>query len=229
MPPPTTFPSLPPPKPPAPPLSVSVIRLASTNCLGTAAGMSTASSGFNDDWFTNNFRVPFPVPIAGTDRGKTGGVFVGSNSYITFGGGADAYENLGPSNPPVVTVFIGSRDTSWSRVLYQDMGGGYGSPARFRLRWEGYNTFSPDGTPVVWEANFYSNNVLQLCIGPNNALTAPGGVSGVSNGAGRWLANFGLLSNSLYIITGLGGGPPSIIAAAMPFRPKQGPLAADPM
>jgi hypothetical protein len=45
--------------------------------------------------------VPFPFRFSGTNYGTrlNGGIFVGSNSYITFGGGSRAFTGLGASSP----------------------------------------------------------------------------------------------------------------------------------
>jgi hypothetical protein len=56
----------------------------------------------------------------------------------------------------------------------------------------------------VWEANFYTNNTLTVCVGNNNAnVFSAGAATGVTNGAGRWFASFPLALNTLYVINGL--------------------------
>ena len=159
--------------------------------------MSAVATTFRDDAAVT-INLPFAFTVAGVNR-ATNGIFVGSNSYVTFGGPSSAYQNLGPSNPNVRTVFVGA---SWSRVLVQNMGG---TPARHRVRFEGFNTWTNTGTPVVWEANFYSNQTMTVCIGGTNALTSAGGVTGVSSGNGRWLAPTWttLQTSSLYVINNL--------------------------
>ncbi len=75
------------------------------------------------------------------------------------------------------------------------------------MRFEGYSTPAARqaGVDVVWEAWFWSNNTLALCVGAKHALAAKAGpLAGVSNGNGRWLASFQPLAlNSLYSITSL--------------------------
>jgi hypothetical protein len=55
---------------------------------------------------------------AGTNygNGANGGVHIGSNSYITFGGGATDYASLGPSIPARPSIHISSRDNSWKQL-----------------------------------------------------------------------------------------------------------------
>ncbi len=159
--------------------------------------------GFGDDSYTP-INLGFTFLVAGVNVGG-GRIYLSANSYITFNGASTAFQNLGNANPPVRTVFVGARDASWSRVLWQKTTI-VGTPTRYRVRWEGYNRNSASGsTAVVWEASFYSDNKMELCIGATNALTASGGTTGVSSGKGSWLASFTLQVNSLYSITGLQG------------------------
>jgi hypothetical protein len=52
--------------------------------------------------------------------------------------------------------------------------------------------------------SFYQNNTMSVCVGGTNALAgSTGSLSGVSNGAGGWLASFQLSYNSLFLINGL--------------------------
>ena len=99
-------------------------------------------------------------------------------------------------------MLIGARDGSWQRVYAHNQ---VTSNQRLRLRFEGYSTwYSLASVDVVWEANFYTNNTLTLCVGSTNAnADAAGTATGVTDGAGRWFASFPLARNTLYVINGL--------------------------
>ncbi len=45
--------------------------------------------------------MPFPFRFSGVNYGdnSNGGIFVGSNGYITFGGGSWSFSNLGAFSP----------------------------------------------------------------------------------------------------------------------------------
>jgi hypothetical protein len=63
---------------------------------------------------------------------------------------------------------------------------------RLRVRFEGYSGLAKLAAPnVIWEASFWPNSTLSICVGGTNALAASTtAVSGFSNGAGRWLAQW---------------------------------------
>jgi hypothetical protein len=115
--------------------------------------------------------------------------------------------SLSASNPPLKSVHVASAASSWQRLWVQDILGSGSTPRRVRVRFEGYSTPAARqaGVDVVWEAWFWSNNTLALCVGAKHALAAKAGpLAGVSNGNGRWLASFQPLAlNSLYSITSL--------------------------
>ncbi len=63
---------------------------------------------------------------AGTNygNGANGGVYIGSNSYITFGGGATISDGLGSAVPAMPTIHVGSEDNSWKAVWGGAVSGG---------------------------------------------------------------------------------------------------------
>jgi hypothetical protein len=174
------------------------------NCIGPATGTLLVKAFANNAAVSVN--VPFPFLFGGVNYGQLAnfGIQVSSNGYITFGGGSIAAAGLGPANPPKKSVHIGATDSSWQRLYHQDL---TVTQRRVRILWEGYSGGSAlKAANVQWEASFYTNNTLTICVGGNNALanTAFGALSGVSNGAGRWLANYKLALNTLYVVKGLG-------------------------
>lgn len=59
-----------------------------------------------------------PCAVAGKNYGNSanGGVFIGSNTYITFGEGSTVYSGISSSTPALPAIHIGSGDNSWKAV-----------------------------------------------------------------------------------------------------------------
>jgi len=81
-------------------------------------------------------------------------VFVGSNTYVTFGHGAYDYSSLSASVPPYPADHICSADNSFQRVYYK-----LDNANTMRVRYEGTNsTGGTVGSPtIVIEYVFYKN------------------------------------------------------------------------
>lgn len=141
-----------------------------TNTLYGTGGLTQIVASSEDD--TNvQITAPFTVWFDGSSYSS---VFVGSNSYITFGGGSNAY-SVGPSNPPLPAIMIGAADNSYQRVYYGTIDGG----ATFIIRFEG--TSATNGTPgspnMVWEVRFNnSNQNIDVHVGVNNRGIAVSGL-----------------------------------------------------
>ena len=149
--------------------------------------------------------MPFPFLFGGINYGQNanGGIQVSSNGIVTFGGGSTAYMALGPSNPPKKSIHIGSKDSSWARVYFQDLSS---TQRRVRLLFEGYSGSKVQAAVnVQWELSFYTNTTLTICVGGTNAIAAApsGALFGVSNGAGKWLASLQPGLKTLHVINGL--------------------------
>ena len=139
-----------------------------TSSLQGSAGLAsstTPTSGDNDDgyWVIN---LPFSITYAGSSYPT---VFVGTNSYLTFGSGSSAFSNLSQSNPSVPKIMISARDNSCQRIYYGVSGT---APNRtYRIRFEGTNAVSGTlGSPnMVWEAVFYENTptIIDIQMGSN--------------------------------------------------------------
>jgi len=101
-------------------------------------------------------------------------IFVGSNSYVTYGFGSSSYTGLSASNPGR-GLLIQAADNSWQRVWYGTM-----SSTKTRIYWEGTaSTGGTVGSPnMVWEMTHYSNNNIMLVI----SAMAQSGLNGISNG-----------------------------------------------
>lgn len=140
-------------------------------------------------------------------------VYIGSNSYITFGFGSTEYRNVSPSSPFGPKILIGGFDNSWQRVY--DLLSGVAPNRTFRVRFEG--TASTAGTPgnpnIVWEAVFFEQyvNKIELHIGVN--ANSPGGGNGVCS-ASSLIAAFpnGTVNTAYEIVTSVGAATVTPIA-----------------
>jgi hypothetical protein len=143
-----------------------------------------------DDTFVNMY-VPFSFQFLGIDYGaRMDGVYVGSNSYITFGNGSSAFSGLSASNPPFPAIHIGSADNSWQRLLVG------GNTEKYKIRFEGSASSGGivDSPTIVWEATFYSNNTLLIAVAQHGRA---GATLFVTNGANE-IASLPLSANTSY-------------------------------
>ena len=141
-----------------------------------AGGITTLYEGNADDE-NINFSVPWTVTFDGATYSNN--LFVGSNSYLTFGQGSNQYSGLGASSPNIPKIMISSADNSYQRVYTIDSGS---TPNRlFRIRYEGTNsTCGTLNSPnIVWEIEFNETTpaVFDIHIGANARGTD--GVSGI--------------------------------------------------
>lgn len=134
--------------------TANVVSIASSLFGGSGLFSSTiTTSGNNDDGFWT-LSLPFNITYNGISYSS---VFIGTNSYITFGGGSSEYIGMSASVPALPKIMISAADNSAQRIYYGSVGS---SPNRtYRVRWEGTNATSGTlGSPnMVWEATFYEN------------------------------------------------------------------------
>ena len=131
--------------------------------------LTTPSSGSVDDgYYTIN--LPFPVNFNGTMYST---IYVGTNSYVTFGGGTTVYTSFSGSNPAFDKILVNSGDRSSNSVWYSS------TPSSFSIRYEGGCTTSP-GTDLVWELSGSSSNdkqmslqVVSVCSGGYSIVGSP--------------------------------------------------------
>ena len=131
-----------------------------TNSLLGSAGLTQYISASVDDGF-QNLTLPWSVNYLGTTYST---VYVGSNSYLSFGTGASTYTILSPVSPSVPKICISSTDNSYQQVFAGTEGT---APNRtYRIRYEGTAATSGTvGTPnIVWEMVLYENNTSQIDI-----------------------------------------------------------------
>lgn len=132
----------------------------STNLLGAASltSSTTPTVGNNDDgyWTLN---LPFNITFLGTSFST---IYVGTNHYVTFGEGSDAYANLSATNPNLPKIMWSADDNSVQRIYYGTEGS---APNRtYRVRVEGAaGTAGTLGSPtMVNEYTFYEATPAQI-------------------------------------------------------------------
>jgi len=165
-----------------------------------------------DDNFYSIVTVPSIVPFTYRFNGTSyqNNIFVGTNSYITFGSGRSDYIGLSGSTPNVPTLHIGSADNSAQRIAYKS------STNYFTVRYEG--TAATTGTPgspnIVWEATFFRyekvnlgstvfsddewGHIIMLNVGTHSRTL---GQFGISNGS-FYLASGTIAAQTSYLIMG---------------------------
>lgn len=181
-------------------------------------GDNSSSSGWPPTGYTSiqnysqddNF-LQISLPFTYTkDAVNYNSIFVGSNSYITFGNGSSQYSSLSGGNPSVPTLHIGSADNSWQRVAYKS------STNYLTVRFEGTaSTGGTVGSPnIVWEATFFKyqnvnldstvfnddhwGHIIMLNVGTHSRT---GGQFGISNGA-SYNAQGTIAAQTSYLIMG---------------------------
>lgn len=177
-------------------LAVTETAQPNTNVIGLvgSSGMTQIVSATADDAYIK-ITIPFTFYYNGVNYGNdaNGGVYVVSNSYISFGGSATAFSGLGASNPPLPTMFIGGQDCSYQQVFVTTQNGG----TQYRVRFEGTaGTTGTVGSPnIVWEVVFFNDSSIQLNTG---TMSNSGGLAIFTNGTGTTLLTYPLSANSQY-------------------------------
>jgi len=168
--------------------------VVSSLCVAPFAGASVAQAGTDVTAVTGtpgnaqvalSWTAPtdttFPVTFNGSNYNN---VFIGSNTYITFGSGSSAYSSLSASNPAIPGVHMCADDNSYQRVQY--LINTAVTPNELRVRYEGTATTSGTaGNPnIVYEAVFYKNqNYFDVLIGTHARCTS--GSRLITNGSSQ--------------------------------------------
>jgi hypothetical protein len=105
--------------------AAATVSSLGTNLLGPAAlTMSNfPTSGNNDDGFWN-LNLPFNITFLGTSYST---IYVGTNHYVTFGGGSTAYSDLSATNPNLPKIMWACADNSVQRIYHGVEGAGSGT------------------------------------------------------------------------------------------------------
>lgn len=155
--------------------NVAAVTQTSNASLG-AGGLALLLNGNVDDNYVG-IPLPFSLPIFNqlfTD------VYVGANSYLTFGAGSTVYSTINGNHPAIPGIHISASDNSCQRVY----AGSENDGATYRIRYEGSaGTSGIIGSPtIVWEITFYRDapNTIDVVVETNTRGTA--GASGITNG-----------------------------------------------
>ena len=165
--------------------------------------LGAISGQFDDEFF--EVALPFDVNFMGITYSK---VYVGSNSFITFGSG---YSNSGgytANNPPLPGIFIGATDRS-CQALYTKT-----TSDKFIIRYEG--SLAPQGPAsaphieIEWEVTFNKDSsILDISIGNNDSYFTADGLSVIKN------------NNEIYKELNLSPGKAFRIIKGYGYRPVQ--------
>ena len=134
------------------------------------------TSGTTDNgYYTIN--LPFSIFFNGQSYST---IHVGTNSYVTFGGGSTVGTSLSPSNPAFDKIMVSAVDATtadgsiYGGVWYES------NASSWRIRYQGRKTSeSANNATIVWELSSQSSssNSLTLQVG----FTTTGGVTNVSS------------------------------------------------
>jgi hypothetical protein len=142
--------------------SWSPVAATPTGLTGIAGNQSVALSWTLPDG------TGFPISFNGTTYNE---VFVGSNSYLTFGGGSTTYTGLGASNPGYPSIHICAGDWSYQTVQFRIDNSV--TPNQLRIRYQGTAATSGGTTPnMIYEAVFFRNmSYFDLLVGTYSACS----------------------------------------------------------
>lgn len=135
-------------------LGTSTLVSSGPATLNGTAGLTLLVENNVDD---GSYLIPVPFSVDFNGTSYVNNVYVGSNSYLTFGGGSDAYLNLSASNPNLDKIMIDASDNSYQRIYVGEFNV---TPNRsYIVRYEGSAaTTGTAGEPnIVWEITFYES------------------------------------------------------------------------
>jgi hypothetical protein len=167
---------------------VSIQETCISFVTGSTWGTMDLDSFINLDDDDGHYEItlPWTVTFLGQEYDK---VYLGTNSYLTFGDGSDDFHPIYPGNIPVPAIFVGAGDNGLSNYYTGTILNG--SQTEFRIRYEGWNDTGGNATAYtqVWEAVFVSGVTDEIKIIIDDTLRNPGGTWGISDGS-RWIEEF---------------------------------------
>ncbi len=148
--------------------------------------LDSTPTGVDDSYVT--VPLPFTFYLGGTGYTTA---YVGTNSYITFGGAAITYSGLGPTNPPYNKIMIGSADRTCRRIGYYSISGATQTTSDTNfyvtIRYEGYANADGDSiASTVWEctlwnpSSFGGLSMIELRMGNIPGSWPSSGYSGIA-------------------------------------------------
>jgi hypothetical protein len=162
------------------------------------SGWTSLQNSSSDDAFVT-FNTSFNFTINNTNYTAHN---LGSNTYITWGGGSNAYSGLSASNPALNKLHLGSADNSYQRVSRLQVSN------YSRVRYEGTaNTTGTVGSPtIVLEVtifnptNYGGQQVIEVLVGNHNRTAGQAGIATTSTYYTTWTmavnTSFVLVGNS---------------------------------
>lgn len=131
------------------------IPIASTTGLTASV---TPTVGNNDDGYWT-LTLPFDITYLGVTSPT---IFMGTNSYLTFGSGSTTYFGIDENTPALPKIMVTSEDCSCQRIFY-GTSGTVGNRI-YRLVWEGNSSTSGTlGSPTIrYEYKFYEATPTQI-------------------------------------------------------------------
>jgi hypothetical protein len=156
-----------------------------------STGLTQIVFNSEDDSFRELDDLPFDFYFFGTNYKNS--IYMGSNTYFTFGFGSGNFSGLSASNPGRA-IHIGSADNSWQRVWagFVEINGSQG----YRIRYEGTNsTVGTPGSPnIVIETTFFEGQKINVTLGVHARTN---GQAGITDGS-SYQPTFTLTQNTSY-------------------------------
>lgn len=156
-------------------------------------GAQTVGTDYDDDWWV--LPLPFDAEFQGSLYDT---IYVGTNSYVTFGTGSSARNSLDYDNPPYDKIMVGGGDRGCDSMYF------YTSPTEWWIRWEGNDDYTLSGNPMVWQIGSTSAepNIFKF-----DLITASPSVLGYSSATGIFsvddtIGQFPLLDGASYDLDG---------------------------
>jgi hypothetical protein len=163
--------------------------------LNSVNGVVSLVTNTNVDDTYYEIPLTFNIYFLGVAYNK---VYVGSNGYITFGGGSSIYSGFSGSNPPRPHVLIFPAD----RRLFQLYASSMNSNTKFVIRQQG-GDYAGTGRTNVWEVHFYPDADyfdIYSIVEPGNNAVSPA----ISNGT-NYLTTFSTTAGTGIRISTFGG------------------------
>jgi hypothetical protein len=154
----------------------ATITSLGTQTIGDTTNMTasvTPTTGNNDDGYWQ-ISLPFSITYLSESHNT---IFMGTNSYLTFGGGSSSYSGIDINTPAFPKIMVGGGDRSCQRIFYGTTG--VSGNRIFTLIYEGHTTYQGGvlGSPTIrYEYKFYEATPTQidLVIELNNAKSSSG-------------------------------------------------------
>jgi hypothetical protein len=130
-------------------------------------------------------------------------VFIGSNTYVTYGSGSSNYSGLSFSNPNIPGFHLGSADNSYQLVMHQSESNGNTR----RIRYEGsIGTSGTLGSPsIVYELIYFRDSSrVYIALGPSMNNGVQGLTNGTSQLAAFPVANLGAVTKPAFYMISAG-------------------------